>query len=65
MDSRSQVTLEALAAMLGFIAFIGMLVHVQVEAFGALEEVEVDWGDASAAFGKSRSPDANFTRWFR
>lgn len=65
MDCRSQVTLEALAAMLGFIAFIGVLVHAQAEALGELPSPQLKESRIAEVFGKSRSPDANFTRWFR
>ena len=65
MDCKSQVSMEALVALLGFIVFIGVLVHSQRDAFEKMPEVELNKSDSSAVFGKSRDPDANFTRWFR
>jgi len=64
VDCKAQVTLEALVLLLGFLVFVGILVHAQLSAF-EFEEVEVDRVDASLAFGKSRNAESNFTRWFR
>jgi hypothetical protein len=61
------VSLEAMVALLGFIAFIGVLVHAQAEALKKMHKVELadDSEKIRAAFGKTRCPTANFTRWFR
>lgn len=62
MESRSQASLEALLYLLAFLAFILVLARVQGQIdFGVLQVQEPDLG----CFGKSRSTDANFTRWFR
>ena len=67
MNCRSQVTLETFILLATFIAFIGLLVHIEVRFVKELHRrnLEIGFDDPAKAFGKSRSLEANFTRWFR
>lgn len=65
MDCRAQVSLEALVILTAFIVFIYVLVHAEVEAIKELPKPQLEDHNVSNVFGKSRSAEANFTRWFR
>ena len=61
------MTLETLILLAAFITFIGLLVHIEVRFVKELHrrKFEIGFDDSAKAFGKSRSLEANFTRWFR